>query len=142
MKCRVCSSTSLEIAIDLKEQPWANNFLQAHEVGTEPFYPLRVLHCQNCKTSQLDYTVKKELMFANHTYLSGITRTLSNHFQSVAHYVDRSFFQSKLRDSDTHTTSLQDCTGYLVWMSRNRPLAYPRDLMWRRSTCRRWRRGY
>jgi len=92
MNCRVCDSTDLELAIDLGQQPWCNNFLTPAEVGQEPFYPLRVVFCQRCHTAQLDYTVPKEVMFADHTYLSGVTRSLTEHFRSVAAEVDARFF--------------------------------------------------
>ena len=91
--CRVCDSTHLELAIDLGHQPWCNNFLKPEQVGQEPFYPLRVLYCHDCGTVQLDYTVKKEIMFGDHTYLSGVTRSLSNHFKNVAHEIDDRFFK-------------------------------------------------
>lgn len=93
MDCRVCDSTDLDIAIDLGNQPWGNHFLRKEQVGTEPFYPLRVLFCCNCKTAQLDYTVKKEVMFGDHTYLSGVTRTLSENFRRIAEEVDSRFFR-------------------------------------------------
>lgn len=92
--CRVCDSTNLEHVIDLGSQPWGNHFLKPEEVGKEPFYPLRVVYCKDCKTAQLDYTVRKEVMFSDHTYLSGTTRTLSEHFRNLAAEVDRSFFAS------------------------------------------------
>src|SRR5438477_7320460 len=92
MNCRICDSTNLELAIDLGYQPWCNHFLQKEEIGTEPFYPLRVVYCQACATVQLDYTVKKEIMFGDHTYLSGVTRSLSEHFRAVAQEVDTQFF--------------------------------------------------
>ena len=95
MECRVCDSTRLDLAIDLGEQPWCNHFLQPEEVGQEPFYPLRVLYCQDCGTVQLDYTVKKEIMFGDHTYLSGVTKSLSAHFQKVAQEVDQRFLATK-----------------------------------------------
>jgi SAM-dependent methyltransferase len=88
MQCRVCDSTDLELAVDLGRQPWCNHFLKPEEVGTEPFYPLRVVYCNRCSTAQLDYTVRKEVMFGDHTYLSGVTRSLSEHFKSVAAEVD------------------------------------------------------
>lgn len=94
MKCRVCDSTHLDLAIDLGHQPWCNHFLKPKEVGQEPFYPLRVLYCQDCATVQLDYTVKKEIMFGDHTYLSGVTRSLSDHFNAVAQEIDRRFWAS------------------------------------------------
>ena len=97
--CRVCDSTDLELAIDLGHQPWCNNFLEPQSIGKEPFYPLRVLYCHNCGTVQLDYTVKKEIMFGDHTYLSGVTQSLSEHFKSIAHEVDSKFFKNSLSKS-------------------------------------------
>lgn len=95
MICRVCDSRDLEPVIDLGEQPWCNNFLRKEEIGREPFYPLRVLFCRTCHTSQLDFTVKKEIMFGDHTYLSGVTKSLSEHFRAVASEVDSRFFSKK-----------------------------------------------
>ena len=95
MICRVCDSTSLEPVIDLGMQPWCNNFLQASEIGKEPFYPLRVMYCNDCHTSQLDFTVKKEIMFGDHTYLSGTTKSLSDHFGRIADEVDARFFKDQ-----------------------------------------------
>ncbi len=97
MICRVCDSTRLEPVIDLGSQPWCNHFLTAEQVGKEPFYPLRVVYCLDCATSQLDYTVKKEVMFADHTYLSGTTKTLSDHFKGIAKEVDDLFFKGVSR---------------------------------------------
>ena len=93
MTCRVCDSTSLELVLDLGMQPWCNHFLRREEVGTEPFYPLRLQYCHGCSTVQLDYTVPKEVMFGDHTYLSGVTKSLGDHFKQVAHSVDASFFE-------------------------------------------------
>jgi SAM-dependent methyltransferase len=95
--CRVCDASTLEVAIDLGEQPWANNFLTKEEVGSEPFYPLRVVFCHRCTASQLDYTVPKEVMFKDHTYLSGTTKTLDAHFKSVAEKVDQQFFKNETK---------------------------------------------
>lgn len=95
MICRICDTQRLELVLDLGNQPWANHFLHLEEVGKEPFYPLRVLLCLECGTSQLDYTVKKEVMFTDHTYLSGVTRTLGEHFRGVAVEVDDRFFRDR-----------------------------------------------
>lgn len=92
MICRVCDSSQLDLAIDLGMQPWCNHFLKKEDVGKEPFYPLRVVYCQGCGTAQLDYTVKKEIMFGDHTYLSGVTKSLDRHFQAVASEVNDQFF--------------------------------------------------
>lgn len=95
MICRVCDSTALEPVIDLGSQPWCNHFLRREECGREPFYPLRVVHCGDCQTAQLDHTVKKEIMFGDHTYLSGVTQSLSDHFKAVAREVHDRFFAGR-----------------------------------------------
>ncbi len=92
MNCRICSGTSLTLVLDLGYQPWCNHFLTKDEVGKEPTYPLRLVYCNDCSLVQLDYTVAKEVMFGNHTYLSGITKSLSAHFAQVAHDIDQEFF--------------------------------------------------
>lgn len=55
---------------------------------------MRVVYCHDCCTAQLDHTVPKETMFGNHTYLSGVTRSLSEHFRNVADEVDQRFVDS------------------------------------------------
>jgi len=85
--------------VDLGSQPWCNNFLKKGEVGKEPFYPLRVLFCHDCHTSQLDFTVKKEVMFGDHTYLSGVTKSLSEHFRNIAVEVDERFLRDRKQKS-------------------------------------------
>lgn len=97
MICRVCGGSDLEPVIDLGIQPWGNHFLRPEEVGTEPKYPLRVVYCHSCATAQLDYTVPKEVMFSDHTYLSGITKSLSEHFRSIAEYIKTTFDSDKAR---------------------------------------------
>ena len=86
---------NLEPVIDLGMQPWCNHFLRAEEIGSEPFYPLRVVYCHNCSAAQLDFTVRREIMFGDHTYLSGVTRSLGVHFGEVARDVDLRFFAEK-----------------------------------------------
>ena len=95
MICRVCDSPRLDPVIDLGNQPWCNHFLRKEEIGKEPFYPLRVVYCTDCETAQLDFTVPKETMFGDHTYLSGVTRSLSQHFEQLAEEVHHRFFRQQ-----------------------------------------------
>jgi SAM-dependent methyltransferase len=95
MLCRICSSKNLDLVIDLGMQPWGNHFLKKGDCeNKKKLYPLKLVFCQNCNTSQLDFTVKKEIMFSNHTYLSGITKSLSDHFKTVSKIVDKTFFSN------------------------------------------------
>jgi SAM-dependent methyltransferase len=95
MHCRVCNKTHLEPVINLGNQPWCNHFLKKEECGTEPVYPLQVVYCHDCQTAQLNHTVAKEVMFGDHTYLSGITKSLSEHFRQVAQEVDAAFLSER-----------------------------------------------
>ncbi len=99
MHCRICDSEDLTLVIDLGEQPWCNHFLTKEEIGREPFYPLHVMFCHQCHTAQLDYTVKKEIMFGDHTYLSGVTKSLSDNFKKIAEEVQERFNPSKQKMS-------------------------------------------
>ncbi|HUW49255.1 MAG TPA: class I SAM-dependent methyltransferase [Patescibacteria group bacterium] len=83
-KCRGCRSVEMTTVFDLGVQPWCNDFLPLDRVGKEEKYPLRLVHCDSCSLLQLDHTVPKEVMFADHQYLSGMTQTLKDHFFSVA----------------------------------------------------------
>tara|TARA_R110001583_G_scaffold70825_3_gene200001 strand:- start:3116 stop:4237 length:1122 start_codon:yes stop_codon:yes gene_type:complete len=47
-------------------------------------YPLHLVACSNCELLQLNYTVPKEVMFKTHGYLSGMTKTLRDHFFDIA----------------------------------------------------------
>jgi hypothetical protein len=73
-----------EIILDLGNQPWANNFLTKEKLNTEPKYPLQLIYCNQSELLQLSYFVPKEIMFKEHFYLSGITRTLLQHFYNLA----------------------------------------------------------
>ena len=94
-KCRVCSSTNLEDCIDLGDQPWCNDFITKDALGTEKTYPLVCAFCNECSTLQVKYTVPKEIMYADHTYLSGSTKTMVNHFQGVSDFVCDKLIGSK-----------------------------------------------
>ena len=86
-----------EVILDLGKQPWANGFLTKDQIGKEPTYPLQLVYCNKSELLQLSYFVPKEIMFKDHTYISGTTRTLINHFHKLA-YENAS--QYKLNEED------------------------------------------
>ena len=102
MNCRICDAPDLIPTIDLGIQPWGNNFLTKDQIGKEHSYPLEVEFCEKCTCSQLNFTVPKEIMFSDHTYLSGMTATLDSHFKNLARKVNKSFF------SEIKTPSILD----------------------------------
>lgn len=97
MNCRSCKNDQLKLVIDLGIQAWCNNFLQKSEIGKEQKYPLRMFRCERCGLCQLDTTVPKEIMFKEHTYVSGTTQSLKDHFYKVA---KENIEQFDLKDGD------------------------------------------
>lgn len=87
-RCRSCLQKELTPILDLGEQPWCNDFrpdIKDEPAGTRAKrYPLRMVQCDNCELLQLDFTVPKRVMFAEHDYVSGTTRTLYKHFSDLA----------------------------------------------------------
>ncbi len=77
-------TTDYKVVLDLGEQPWGNDFLLEEQVGKESFYPLKLIYCNKPQLLQLSYFVPKEVMFSNHTYLSGMTKSLQSHFYNTA----------------------------------------------------------
>jgi len=96
MICRICSSENLTPVLDLGMHSWCNDFRKPEDSPAEK-YPLRMVYCSKCGLAQLDYTVKKEIMFSNHTYVSGTTKTLAKHFFDLA---DENTFQFNIQPDD------------------------------------------
>jgi hypothetical protein len=84
MECRSCKKNNTSPILNLGHHPWCNDFLQKKDIGKESFYPLNLVYCNECELLQLDYTVPKETMFKNHTYVSSTTKTLKKHFLDLA----------------------------------------------------------
>ena len=78
-------TSDYEYILDLGMHPWGNGFISHNEIGNEPKYPLHLVYCNQSELLQLNYFVPKEIMFKNHTYISGITKTLLNHFYELAY---------------------------------------------------------
>jgi len=81
--CRVCGSAELQSVLDLGSQPWCNDYRADGGVECDS-YPLSTVFCNECSTFQVGYTVPKEIMYAEHTYLSGANSSMAAHFDRVA----------------------------------------------------------
>ena len=83
-KCRSCGAKKFKSILNLGKHPWCGDFLTQIELGKEQYYPLHLVYCLNCTLLQLNFTVPKEKMFSNHSYLSSTTKTLKNYFYKLA----------------------------------------------------------
>jgi 2-polyprenyl-3-methyl-5-hydroxy-6-metoxy-1,4-benzoquinol methylase/dTDP-4-dehydrorhamnose reductase len=78
--CRVCKSENIFEVLDLKTQPPPNRL-------SDVFYkflsfPLKLNCCKECSHLQLEGFINPIIMFTNYTYLSGVTKTMNNYFES------------------------------------------------------------
>lgn len=94
-KCRICNNKKLKKILNLGKQPWGNNFVKYEQLSKVKKYPLELVFCDFCKTPQINYTIPKEEMFSKHTYLSGVTKSLSEHFFKLARYNTQKFFKKR-----------------------------------------------
>jgi len=69
--------------LDLGNQPWGNDFIRIEEQRECTRYPLVLSFCPTCTMAQIGHTVAKEVMFVHHSYVSGTTRKLREHFDAV-----------------------------------------------------------
>lgn len=76
--CQVCGSKALQPVIDLGHQAPCDSLLWPHQLNNaEPTYPLRLVICEDCSLTQIDYVVDPAvLFFPDYPYRSGITATL------------------------------------------------------------------
>src|SRR5207249_2794769 len=79
--CQVCNSKKLHTILDLGHQPLCDSLL-SNEMLNEPekTFPLRMIWCENCTVSQIDYCVDgKEVYHPAYPYRSGITKELAEY---------------------------------------------------------------
>jgi len=95
--CRCCSSTNVKLVLDLGNQPWGNDYIDIERKQKAQRYPLRFCVCKSCMMAQIDSTIPKEIMFVDHTYVSGTTEALRKHFVKVGQSILK---RKKLNDTD------------------------------------------
>ena len=72
-ECLACGGQELLPAIDLGDQPLANNFLR--EPGKNELYPLAVNQCADCFHLQLTHVVDPAVIYKDYSYVSGTSQT-------------------------------------------------------------------
>jgi len=84
--CRMCGSQKLYKFLDLGFAPPSDALLSSTELDEpEMLFPLRVLQCEDCGLTQLEYVVNPQLLYGRkYKYESSITKTGKEHFFSMA----------------------------------------------------------
>src|SRR6516225_9449039 len=79
-RCRFCHAPLRQTFVDLGVSPLCESFLTAEQLNRmEPFYPLRVLVCQQCYLVQLDEYVSPEHIFTEYAYFSSYSDSWLKH---------------------------------------------------------------
>jgi len=90
--CRICTADLPEPFLDLGRQPLANNLSKSRDAAlVAPAFPLALTKCAECHSVQLTHTVDPEILFGEYLYQSGVSASLSAHFDDMATYMDDLF---------------------------------------------------
>ena len=111
-QCRGCDRPLDFIFIDLGDQPIANDLIEEKaQIGTEPFYPLRVACCRSCRLVQIaDDRPSAQLFRENYVYQSSISSSFVDHARKhaedlISHYS---------LEAKHHVVELASNDGYLL----------------------------
>lgn len=87
-QCALCglAGNDLRQVLDLGEQPLANALLSSPTQEYRKF-PLQLGECVQCGHVQLIQTVRPDLMFEEYVYRTGMSGTMRQHFQGLAHWL-------------------------------------------------------
>ncbi len=86
--CRSCGEAALTKFLSLGDQPLANSFLRSEsEFADERFFPLDVYLCETCALVQLVDVIDPEVLFRDYIYVTGTSRTMTDHFRRYAEAV-------------------------------------------------------
>lgn len=84
--CLACGSSNLALALNLGNQPLANNF-RAKQTDHETEYPLAVNRCSDCNHLQLTHIVDPSVIYTHYLYVSGTSATYRNYMDWYAEFV-------------------------------------------------------
>ena len=85
IRCPVCGSHDIQLALDLRGQPLANDFMKTTtEALRAEKFPLALVHCRQCHHMHLSQLVSRKRLFSDYMYVSGTSKTLLKHFEWLA----------------------------------------------------------
>ena len=83
--CLACGSDNLKLTLDLNFQPLANSYRKDVSEWLEMF-PLAINRCEKCYHVQLTHAVDPDLMYKDYLYVTGTSKTMSDHCDWFASY--------------------------------------------------------
>ena len=109
--CRFCGAKLQHTLVDLGMSPLCESYVSPENANRmEPFYPLRVLVCDNCFLAQLEQYVSAEEIFSEYAYFSSYSDSWLEH---VKRYTDMIVNRLNLTRLST-VMELASNDGYLL----------------------------
>lgn len=111
-QCRHCGTKLDLVLADLGSTPISNDFLSADSVlGGEPYYPLRVFVCRECRLAQLqDFFQSSDLFREDYTYFSSFSTSWLQHAERYASEMTSRFGI----DHSSQVVEIASNDGYLL----------------------------
>jgi len=82
-RCQICGADAAP-GLDLGHQPVGDLLLTRAELREpETLYPMQMFHCIRCGLTQLGYIVDPAVVYKNFPFVSGTTKTATQHLQSM-----------------------------------------------------------
>jgi SAM-dependent methyltransferase len=111
-ECRHCKAKLDLVLADLGSTPISNDFLKPDAVlGGEPYYPLRVFVCRECRLAQLqDFFQSSDLFREDYTYFSSFSTSWLAHAKRYAAEMTHRF----ALDDKSKVVEIASNDGYLL----------------------------
>ena len=89
-RCRIClSQNNFEEIINFSKVALAGSFLKKNEIKSEKKYKLNLVVCKKCKHPQIGFYLKKDLLFRNYLWETGISNHNINLINQFASKIQR-----------------------------------------------------
>ncbi len=99
--CCICNSLDLEQVLDMGKTPLANNLApNLNESIIQKDFDLCLIICKRCNHVQLNTEINKEILFSKYSYKTGISSTMSEHFNCFANKLSEYFDKKNKLYSD------------------------------------------
>ena len=111
-RCRSCSSSNLEVFLDLGQQPIANALLDQRQLNeAEPRFPLELTFCHDCALVQVTETIPADVLFGrDYPYFSSCSPALLQHSRE---HIQR-ILQERPLGPDSLVVEVASNDGYLL----------------------------
>ena len=89
-KCRICRSSNLKLILNLNNQPTANQLTKSFK-EKEATIPLKLMFCNECKTTQLSSTVNSRYLFSKYVWVTGTSNVEKKYCEKFVQKTKKKF---------------------------------------------------